>query len=109
MEEGGRRLEMKTSEVGNVSVSEVLVVNSGELKMSRVSSLMGRVRQRADMERRKRRRTILALLRRICDRETLDLWSTSKNIFHQFLVLDFPNAAMQHNSCKSHSSDSESS
>ena len=50
MEEGGRRLEMKTSEAGKVFVSELLLVNSGGLKMS---SLMGRVRQRADIERSK--------------------------------------------------------
>ena len=78
MEEGGRRLEMKTSEAGKVFVSEVLLLNSGGLEMSRVSSLMGRVRERADKERiKKRRTTILALLQRICDRETLDLWPIS--------------------------------
>ena len=77
MEEGGRRLEMKTSEAGKVFVSEVLLLNSGGLEMSRVSSLMGRVRERADKERiKKRRTTILALLQRICDRDCLDLWLT---------------------------------
>ena len=77
MEEGGRRLEMKTSEAGKVFVSEVLLLNSGGLEMSRVSSLMGRVRERADKERIKKRRTaILALLQRICDRDCLDFWLT---------------------------------
>ena len=77
MEEGGRRLEMKTSEAGKVFVSEVLLLNSGGLEMSRVSSLMGRVRERADKERIKKRcTTILALLQRICDRDCLDLWLT---------------------------------
>ena len=77
MEEGGRRLEMKTSEAGKVFVSEMLLLNSGGLEMSRVSSLMGRVRERADKERiKKRRTTILALLQRICDRDCLDLWLT---------------------------------
>ena len=51
MEEGGRRFEMKTSEAGKVL--EVLLVDSGGLEMSWVSSLMGRVRQRADIERSK--------------------------------------------------------
>ena len=68
MEEGGRRLEMNRSVAGEVLVSEVLVVNSGGSKLSRVSSLMGKVRQRAEMERSKKKRIILALLHRICDR-----------------------------------------
>ena len=77
MEEGGRRLEMKTSEAGKGFVSELLLVDSGGLEMSRVSSLMGRVRERANKERiKKRRTTILALLQRICDRDCLDLWLT---------------------------------
>ena len=74
MEEGGRRLEMKTSEAGKVFVSEVLMLNSGGLEMSRVNSLMGRLMLRADIERSKMRRTILALLQRICDRDGLDFW-----------------------------------
>ena len=77
MEEGGRRLEMKTSEAGKVFVSEVFLVTSGGLEMLRVSSLMGRVRLRAAMERSKNRHTtILAVLQRICDGETLDLSQT---------------------------------
>ena len=67
---------MKTSEAGKAFVSEVLLVDSGGLEMSRVKSLMGRVRQRADIERRKKRRSILVLLPRICDRDCLDLWLT---------------------------------
>ena len=68
MEEGGRRLGMKRSEAGKVFVSELLLVDSGGLEVSRVKSLMGRVRQRADIERRKKRRSIIvALLQRICD------------------------------------------
>ena len=70
MEEGGRRLEMKRSEAGKVFVSELLLVDSRGLEVSRVKSLMGRVRQRADIERRKKRRSIIvALLQRICDRD----------------------------------------
>ena len=66
MEEGGRRLEMKRSEAGKVS--ELLLVDSRGLEVSRVKSLMGRVRERADIERRKKRRSIIvALLQRICD------------------------------------------
>ena len=42
---------MKTSEAGKVFVSEVFLVTSGGLEMLRVSSLMGRVREGADMER----------------------------------------------------------
>ena len=68
MEEGGRRLGMKRSEAGKVFVSELLLVDSGGLEMSRVKSLMGRVRARAGIERRKKRRSIIvALLQRICD------------------------------------------
>ena len=68
MEVGGRRLEMKTSVAGEVFVLEVLVVNSGGSELSRVSSLMGKVRQMAAQERSKKKRIILALLRRICAR-----------------------------------------
>ena len=57
MEEGGRRLEMKTSEAGKVFVSEVFLVTSGGLEMLRV--LMGRVREGADMERSKSRHTTI--------------------------------------------------
>ena len=53
MEEGGRRLEMNKSVAGEVIVSEVLVVNSGGLEMSRMCSVIGKVRQRAEMERSK--------------------------------------------------------
>ena len=51
--DGGGGKEAGDEEVrsSKVFVSEVLVVNSGGLEMSKVSSLMGRVRQRADMER----------------------------------------------------------
>ena len=58
---------MKTSEAGKVFVSELLLVDSGGLEVSRVKSLMGRVRERADIERSKKRRSIVALLQRICD------------------------------------------
>ena len=68
MEEGGRRLGMKRSEAGQVS--KLLLVDSGGLEMLRVKSLMGRVRQRAGIERRKKRRSIIvALLQRICDKD----------------------------------------
>ena len=69
MEEGGRRLEMKMSEAG-----EVLLVNSGGLEVLRVSSLMGRERQKATTQRSTLKRIILAHPQKICDREVLDLW-----------------------------------
>ena len=70
MEEGGRRLGMKRSEAGQVS--KLLLVDSGGLEVSRVKSLISRVRERADIERSKKRRSIVALLQRICDRDCLD-------------------------------------
>ena len=77
MEEGGRRLEMKTSEGREVFFSEVF-------RMSRASSSMGTARQRVEMERSKRRHIILALLQRICDREISDLCSTLNSYFSTF-------------------------
>ena len=84
MEEGGRRLEMEMSEAGKVFVSEVLLVNSGGLEVLRVSSLMGRERQKATMERSTLKRIILAHLQKICDREVLDLWQILQIVFLNF-------------------------
>ena len=62
MEEGGSRLESSWAEAGKTSGSELLVV-----VISLLSSLMGKLRQRGEMERSTWKNIILSLHRRICD------------------------------------------
>ena len=69
MEEGGSRLERSWAEAGKASGSELLVV-----VISLLSSLMGKLRQRGEMERSTWRSIILSLLRRICDGLLLYFW-----------------------------------
>ena len=70
-----------------MTFSEVLLVNSGGLEMSRLSSLMGKARQRV---KRSKKCIILALLQRICDRDILDLLPTSQIVFLNFKSRIFP-------------------
>ena len=69
MEEGGSRLESSWAEAGKTSGSELLVVG-----ISLLSSLMGKLRQRGEMERSTWRNIILSLHRRICDSLLLYFW-----------------------------------
>ena len=62
MEEGGSRLESSWAEAGKASGSELLLV-----VISLLSSLMGKLRQRGEMERSTWKNIILSLYRRICD------------------------------------------
>ena len=69
MEEGGSRLESSWAEAGKASGSELLVV-----VISLLSSLMGKLRQRGEMERSTWKNIILSLHRRICDGLLLYFW-----------------------------------